>query len=78
MVRLETTCPESFQSLKQNYVKSTKHQADMRHLLHFKEHPDGDLTLSKATFDDFMGKDTQSFLEEVEAAKARLKAKSSK
>ena len=53
----------------------------MRHLLHFKEHPDGDLTLSKATFDDFMmkvGKDTQSFLEEVEAAKARLKAKSSK
>ena len=69
--------PDSFKALKQNYVQSTKNQADMRHLLHFKEHPEAGTTLSKATFDEFMlkvGTNTQKFLEDVEAAKGRLKA----
>ncbi|CAE7908803.1 unnamed protein product, partial [Symbiodinium necroappetens] len=76
LIPLEHTSPENWKSLKANYVKSTQNQADMKHLVHFKEHPDGSTTLSKASFDEFMlrvATETQKFLEDVEAAKGRLK-----
>ena len=75
LLRLEHTSPENWKSLKANYVKSTQNQADMKHLVHFKEHPDGSKTLSKASFR--VATETQKFLEDVEAAKGRLKAASS-